>query len=680
MTSPSSPSPSPTRRSWRQLSHPNLTTLTDHSDTVEIPSASFIPTLSLPHVSVSGLRAALLGYLGEAEIALRERLGTATENRNSTSSPSPSSEDETDYDTLDEHDLLVDAESSARQALDEQAPGLRRRGAAGLRPLSPSARLAGTGSEAEALLDTLRSLREDVAAYVPAGFSMPKLPLEAQRQWLRELPHRLQDVNLSVHGDSWPDPVSASNRAMRSAQHRVIDLVHALLPPDDWQGWESLGWEDDEGSVCTPRRVDHTRSCSLDERYARPTEGSDEDEDEPEYLFPNRTPAPAHAFKRHRHPRSKSLSQADYYDRGPLFNWHFRPDGAAVVDDEGDDGSVVDEDLLAEHEQHDELRECDKHGAHLIPDLGTTIEEALVRSEQGLKLITYQDLPIWWRNNQYLLTGYRFIPLGRNGPIPLIKSAFRMHNETVNIHSHFIPTLFILGVIPFIIWRTPLPDAHWIDTAMLISYLLAAMSCLVSSAGWHILSGCANRRWFEWGACVDYIGISWLIAMSFNTVVYNAYYCRGTHVFAYTLVNVAFGGLGSYLPFQKWFNQRKNKPWRILFFLCLNAAMFAPMVQLFREHGRHVAGKFVAPFFYSVAMYLVGLTFYAFHFPECAAPGIFDRFGASHQLWHLSIVTAIVLHYRAIFVAYDARWSLSCAAPDAGNPVPLAISAFLFGK
>jgi adiponectin receptor len=419
----------------------------------------------------------------------------------------------------------------------------------------------------------------------------------------------------------------------------------------------------------------------LDERYAR-TEGSDEDdEDEPEYLFPNRTPAPAHAFRRHRHPRSKSLSEADYADRGSMFSWHLRPEIAAVVDDEGDDdGSVVDEVLMAEHEQHDEMRDCDKHGGHLVPNMGVPIEEALVRSEQGHKLITYDDLPIWWRNNQYLHTGYRFIPLGRNGPIPLIKSAFRMHNETVNIHSHFVPTLFILGVIPFIVWRTPLPDAHWIDTAMLISYLLAAMSCLVSSAGWHVLSGCANKRWFEWGACVDYIGISWLIAMSFNTVVYNAFYCRGTSVLTYTCINVAFGGLGSYLPFQKWFNQRKNKPWRILFFLCLNVAMFAPMVALFLEHGRHVAGKFVAPFFYSVAMYLLGLCFYAFHFPECAAPGKFDRFGASHQLWHLSIVAAIILHYRAIFVAYDARWSLSCAAPDAGSPVPLAISAFLFGK
>lgn len=360
-------------------------------------------------MSVSGLRAALLGYLGEAEIALRERLGATRHEYSSASSPSPSSEEDTDYDTLDEPDS-AGGKSSARQGLGEQAPaGLRRRGVDPSSAATTSAftsRLS-TPAEPDAILDSLRSLREDVAAYVPAGFSMPKLPLEAQRQWLRDLPMRLQDVDLCLNGEAWPDPVSASNRAMRSARRRVIDVVHGLLPPDDWQGWESLGWEDDDSSVCTPRRPQHVRSCSLDEQWARTAAEDDDEEDEPEYLFPNRTPAPAHAFRRHRHPRSKSLGEADYLDHhGGLFTWHLRPEVASVVDDDGsDDGSVVDEVLLAEHEAYDEKRDCDKHGSHLIPPFGPSIEEAVIRSEHGTKLITYDDLPFWWRNNQYLRTG-----------------------------------------------------------------------------------------------------------------------------------------------------------------------------------------------------------------------------------------------------------------------------------
>jgi hypothetical protein len=54
-----------------------------------------------------------------------------------------------------------------------------------------------------------------------------------------------------------------------------------------------------------------------------------------------------------------------------------------------------------------------------------------------------------------------------------------------------------------VLYHSPLPDAHPLDTASLISYLAAAVACLFSSAGWHVLSGCAARKWFEWGACVD---------------------------------------------------------------------------------------------------------------------------------------------------------------------------------
>lgn len=66
-----------------------------------------------------------------------------------------------------------------------------------------------------------------------------------------------------------------------------------------------------------------------------------------------------------------------------------------------------------------------------------------------------------------LVVASRFIPLHlKTGPVPLIKSAFTMHNETgtslaqmstyaaladsriVNIHSHFVPTIVILLFIP----------------------------------------------------------------------------------------------------------------------------------------------------------------------------------------------------------------------------------------
>ena len=93
--------------------------------------------------------------------------------------------------------------------------------------------------------------------------------------------------------------------------------------------------------------------------------------------------------------------------------------------------------------------------------------------------------------------------------------------------------------------------------------------------------------------------VAGLIAASFFTVLYNAFYCQPKTVLLYSTVNLVCGILGSYLPFQKWFNERKYKVrgvhllkagadeqnWRINFFLFLCFAMFAPMLQLFYQHG-----------------------------------------------------------------------------------------------
>ncbi|RSH94877.1 hypothetical protein EHS25_004683 [Saitozyma podzolica] len=496
--------------------------------------------------------------------------------------------------------------------------------------------------------------------------------------------------------------------AVDVARMKVIDMVHALLPSEEWAGWERLGWEETPSHHRGRGRA-HRRAAS-DVARGSPALGDDggeqdgeeevdedEDEDEeeePGYLFPNRTPASAQAIAdRRRTIRSKSFSHpsrsthpsnwasAPFPARQPLTRVKTEPMTSRFAESReahllgaeeeavpylGELGEEEAKELL----EHPSLADTKLTKLVAPSHLGPSVLEALETSDDGKRLLTYEELPIHWRNNEHIFTGYRFIPLHTSGgPIPLIKSAFTWHNETVNIHSHFVPTVLILLAIPAIIYVSPLPDAHWLDTTMLVCYLLAAVSCLFTSASWHVLSGCASRRWFEWGACVDYIGISWLIAASFGTVVYNAYHCHPKTVLFYNTTNLFCGALGSYLPFQQWFNERKNKSWRIAFFLFLCFAMVAPMAQLFYEHGWDRASEFVSPFGLSIITYVAGLLFYGFHFPECIWPGRFDHLGASHQLWHTAIVGAILLHYRAVFVAHNARHAYSCAAHDADRPV-----------
>ncbi|KAJ7908739.1 hypothetical protein B0H13DRAFT_2661866 [Mycena leptocephala] len=148
--------------------------------------------------------------------------------------------------------------------------------------------------------------------------------------------------------------------------------------------------------------------------------------------------------------------------------------------------------------------------------------------------------------------GCSFIPLTR-WPT-LARSVFTLHNESLNIHTHFVPMVLwgaaFWGVVPgFLKPLAPwleVPDAwarKWVgedwarytvfgapnppppDAAAESLFTLFALACLACSALWHTMAGCAHRGAMEACARVDYVGIGWLIATSIATVVHHGYAC-----------------------------------------------------------------------------------------------------------------------------------------------------------
>jgi adiponectin receptor len=167
-------------------------------------------------------------------------------------------------------------------------------------------------------------------------------------------------------------------------------------------------------------------------------------EEEPEYLFPNKTPAAAmrrqqsYAVKREvrelRRARSVSLSalgERKGMTTGPgmgpgaeMRRTKSRDDGTVwkvvLTDSEGEDedgraggraGKSIDNALnleVGEEEEGEELEVEIEEVAAL--DVGPTVHEALQKSENGTKLIVFDDLPWWMRNNEYVTGGYRRVP------------------------------------------------------------------------------------------------------------------------------------------------------------------------------------------------------------------------------------------------------------------------------
>ena len=335
------------------------------------------PTLaSLP--SVSRLRAALLGYVGELENVLEQSRPSSPHNAEELNSPSTSSGSDS---------------SALSTSLQSHADELRKRPGPVVDPTRQS---------------SLQALREEISRHLPGTPQLPRV------EWLRTLPQRLSVLERGVPSlesgkgkAKWEGPDLGS---IQMARHRVIELVHAALPSEQWAGWERLGWETEDGQP--------SRTLDTD-----PSQDS-----EPEYMFPNRTPASAKVQPAKQTIRSRSMSLHDAWS--PLAHMPMLQrtrteplHGSALVtspidleEEDEDEDKVWDEDLTLEEQEvavadaQDEVvvRETKiqrLRRARSSSAIGPSVVEALQRSQEGKMLIQYDDLPYIWRNNEHIHKG-----------------------------------------------------------------------------------------------------------------------------------------------------------------------------------------------------------------------------------------------------------------------------------
>ena len=65
---------------------------------------------------------------------------------------------------------------------------------------------------------------------------------------------------------------------------------------------------------------------------------------------------------------------------------------------------------------------------------------------------SYWDYPDELKDNEYITSGYK---IGYKGLKNGFRTMFMVHNETVNVWTHFLGKLFFLGVLIFMITAYP---------------------------------------------------------------------------------------------------------------------------------------------------------------------------------------------------------------------------------
>lgn len=271
--------------------------------------------------------------------------------------------------------------------------------------------------------------------------------------------------------------------------------------------------------------------------------------------------------------------------------------------------------------------------------------EAAIAHAQKHGVISYDMLPEPWRVNPHIKNGYRF----SETKIDCIRSCFTLSNEFVNIWSHAIGLVIVLVLAFYVYPSTPaFASATRFDIFIAGCFFFAACKCLVCSTMWHTMSSISNQTLMERFACVDYTGISLLVAASIMTTEYTAFYCEPWSRWTYMTLTFVLGVGGTILPWHPTFN-RADMSWaRVGFYVTLAATGFLPIAQLTYERSWAETSFFYAPIMKSILVYLGGAILYAGKIPERFLPGWFDYAGCSHNIWHFAVLGGILFHYAAM--------------------------------
>lgn len=314
-------------------------------------------------------------------------------------------------------------------------------------------------------------------------------------------------------------------------------------------------------------------------------------------------------------------------------------DAAGILMDES--RRVVDGGIERAREVVDEGIGRAKRAAESLED---HVQRAIAHArEHGL--ICYDDLPVPWRVNPHILRGYRF----SESKLACVQSAFGVSNELVNIWSHALGLILVLAVA-FYFYPTSLNFSLSTKTDVFIAavFFFAACQCLVCSTIWHTMNSVADIKLISTFACVDYTGISLLIAASIMTTEYTAFYCDPVSRWIYIAATAVLGIGGVILPWHPRFNGQDMAWARVAFYVGLGATGLFPIIQLSMTHGSEFVWEFYSPIAKSLFVYLLGAFVYASKVPERWCPGMFDYFGGSHNLWHIAVLGGILFHYTAM--------------------------------
>lgn len=210
-------------------------------------------------------------------------------------------------------------------------------------------------------------------------------------------------------------------------------------------------------------------------------------------------------------------------------------------------------------------------------------------------------------------------------------------------------------------------------------YFAGACVCLLTSCVCHLL-GCCQRHISQVVWRFDYAGIAVLIVASFYPAVYYSFLCQPFWRNFYLITTTVAGAAVIAVSLPNHFQATHYRTLRACVFSALGLWGIVPVAHQLCVYWdvwaiRHA---FQLDLLMGV-LYLMGATIYASRVPERWMPGKLDLIGHSHQLWHITVVLAALVHYKAILVLLQWRDASGGCAAQLHAHVPSVLRAIQTG-
>jgi len=260
---------------------------------------------------------------------------------------------------------------------------------------------------------------------------------------------------------------------------------------------------------------------------------------------------------------------------------------------------------------------------------------------RGWNVVHIHNLPGWLKDNDFLLWGHR---PQLNSFKACFSSIFRIHTETVNIWTH------LLGFIAFIVLAIyfltkPMNEMLLNEKIVFAAFFLGAILCLGFSWTFHTVH-CHSEKVGKIFNKLDYCGITLLTVGSTIPWLHYSFYCNLLPQIIYTIMISVLGGICMGISLMDYFATPKFRAMRAFVFVALGLSGAIPCAHYVILEGFYHAfsNASLGWLVLMAVLYISGACIYALRVPERFFPGKFDIWFQSHQIFHVFVVLAAIVH------------------------------------